>query len=520
MPRSKPVFKPYTRQQHKLFMECDAAIPDNHMVRVVDSAVDSLRVEPLFSKYHLDGRASYHPVMMLKLIIYAYTQKIYSCRRIAKLARENIMAMWLCDNNHPDFKTINTFRSERMKAVILEVFAEVVDLLVDKGYIKLDTYFLDGTKIAADASPYSWVWGKSTKRYKEALTKKCEQLFREIDAEEDDENGLYGDKDLPELGEGLEIDSAAIREMAERIDARLAEVPKDGKLKKASRLLHKDYLPRMEKYEHQERVLEERNSYSKTDTDATFMRMKEDHMRNGQLKPAYNVQIGTENQFIVGYSIHRRPGDTSCMIGHLERLKDQLKDKTPSMLVADAGYGSEENYSYLEDCKIEACVKYGVYHKEKNRKWRNNPARVQNWSYDPTADTYICGGGRKLVHIYDRKSRSDNGYESRISVYECQNCVGCPYKEACTKREDNRLLYVNHRNNALRSQARDLLDSEKGSVLRKRRSVEVESVFGNIKSNYGVTRFSLRGLDKVNLEWGLHAIAHNMRKMAKKKTER
>ena len=512
--RAKPAFKPYHRQQRKLFLESEVAIPDNHIVRVIDSAMDALNVEPLLAKYHLDGRASYHPVMMLKLLIYAYTQKIYSCRKIAKLARENIMAMWLCDNHTPDFKTINTFRSEKMKSVMLEVFAEVVDLLEHRGYIKLETYFLDGTKIAADANPYSWVWGKSTKRYKEALRKKCATLFREIDREEALEETLYEGKDLPEMGEDVEIDSEAIREMAARVDALLAESPRDRELKKASRLIHKDYLPRMEKYERQEKVLEERNSYSKTDTDATFMRMKEDHMRNGQLKPAYNVKIGTENQFIVGYSVHRQPGDTGCLIDHLAITKHQRKGRLPSTLVADAGYGSEENYSHLAGLNISACVKYNLYHKEQSRKWREDPTRIQNWSYDASTDRYTCAAGRELVYVYDKKSRSKNGFESLARVYECVDCVGCPHKESCTKRDGNKQLQVNHRNNALRADARRLLDSEEGEALRKRRSIEVESVFGNIKSNYGVTRFSLRGLDKVTLEWGLHSIAHNMRKMA------
>ncbi len=518
MPRTQPVFKPYCRQQRKLFLESEEAIPEQHIVRVVDATVDSLNVEPLLAKYHLDGRASYHPVMMLKLIIYAYTQKIYSCRKIAKLARENIMAVWLCDSNKPDFKTINTFRGEKMQEIILEVFAEVVELLEKRGFVKLETYFLDGTKIAADANPYSWVWGKSTKRYKEALRQKCRVLFQEIEAEEEAEEKLYAGKDLPELGGESEIDSAAIREMAERIDARLAALPKDRKLKKTSRVLHKDYLPRMEKYEEQERVLENRNSYSKTDTDATFMRMKDDHMRNGQLKPAYNVQIGTENQFIVGYSVHRRPGDTSCMVEHMAMLKKQWKGKIPSTFVADAGYGSEENYSYLQNNGISACVKYGTYHQEKSRKWRNDPTRIQNWIYDSTTESYICGGGRRLVHKYDGHRRSNNGYESTISVYECESCAGCSYKESCTKSEGNRVLSVNHRNNALRSEAREFLDSPAGEELRKRRSIEPESVFGNIKANYGVTRFLLRKLDKVTLEWGLHSIAHNMRKMAKATT--
>jgi hypothetical protein len=160
-------------------------------------------------------------------------------------------------------------------------------------------------------------------------------------------------------------------------------------------------------------------------------------------------------------------------------------------------------------------VKYGTYHKEKSRKWKNDPTRIQNWIYDSTTNSYICGGGRRLVHKYDGHRRSDNGYESTISVYECESCVGCSYKESCTKAKGNRVLSVNHRNNALRAQAREFLDSREGEALRKRRSIEPESVFGNLKANYGVTRFSLRKLDKVTLEWGLHSIAHNMRKMAK-----
>lgn len=518
MARTTPNFKSYNRQQRKLFMESDVAIPDNHIVRVVDSAVDELDIEPLLAKYHIEGRASYHPLMMLKLIIYAYTQKIYSCRKISKLARENIMAMWLCDNNKPDFKTINNFRGERMKDVILEVFSEVVDLLVHRGYIRLETYFLDGTKIEADANPYSWVWGKSTKRYKEALKKKCLELFREIDKEETLEEELYGEGDLPEMGEGIEIDSESLREMAERINALLSESPpgkKGKKLKKASRQISKDYLPRMEKYEEQERVLQGRNSYSKTDKDATFMRMKDDHMRNGQLKPAYNVQIGTEGQMIVGYSIHRLPGDTSCLKEHLNQLKEQLGGNLPQTLVADAGYGSEENYNYLEKEGISGYVKYNTYHKETSEKWSSDPTKVQNWIYDSLNDRYTCGGGRQLTHIFDRSRRSDNGYSSEIRVYECVSCEGCRYKQSCTTREGNRRLEVNHKNNAYRARARQLLNSETGVELRKRRNIEVETVFGNIKSNYGVRRFSLRGLEKVKLEWGLHSIAHNMRKLAK-----
>jgi len=174
---NKVVFKEYDQRQLSLPMDLESLIPANHMVRVINSAIDQMNLKPLLAKYPGGGRASFHPVMMTKLIVYAYADKIYSSRRMEKAARENIMYMWLCGGNVPDFKTINTFRGERMKDVILDIFSEVVELLIRQGYIKLENYFLDGTKIEANANKYSWVWGKSTKRYKEQLKEKCKELF-------------------------------------------------------------------------------------------------------------------------------------------------------------------------------------------------------------------------------------------------------------------------------------------------------------------------------------------------------
>ena len=327
---NKKVFKPYTQDQLMIPMSIDSLIPEKHVVRVINNAIDKMNLEPLLARSPGGGNSNYNPVMMTKLVVYAYTDKAFSCRRISKAARENIMYMWLCGGNTPY-------------------------LLVQEKYISLENYFLDGTKIEANANKYSWAWGKSTKRYKEALMEKCKELFKEIDKINDEENAKYGDNDLEELGDGSPINAAAIEETVKKIDERLAQKPdskkpdeETKKLKKAKKTLENDYLPRMEKYEEQERILDQRNSFSKTDHDATFMRMKEDHMKNGQLKPGYNVQIGTENQFITGYSIHQRAGDTSCMKEHLETVKEMRGGKLPANITADAGFGSEENYKYLE----------------------------------------------------------------------------------------------------------------------------------------------------------------------------
>ncbi|AFV01525.1 MULTISPECIES: IS1182 family transposase [unclassified Dehalobacter] len=521
---TKKVFKPYVQEQQTLPLSIDSLIPQNHVVRVVNRAIDRMNLEPLFAKYPGGGRSSFHPVMMTKLLVYAYTDRVFSCRRIAKAARENIMYMWLCGGNQPDFMSVNRFRSERMKEVILEVFAEVIELLVKEKYIKLENYFLDGTKIEANANKYSWVWGKSTKRYKEALREKCRELFKEIDQINEEENAEYGDSDLEELGNGKPIDSEAIEEAVRKIDERLAKKSEEEtvdaetkKLKKTRNTLTKDYLPRMQKYEQQELILEERNSYSKTDHDATFMRMKEDHMKNGQLKPGYNVQIGTENQFVVGYSVHQRPGDTSCMKDHLEELKTLLHGELPKNIIADAGYGSEENYDYLQEKKLVSYVKYNTFHKEASKKWKEDITKPQNFTYDHENDEYICGYGRTLIFLYERHQKSDNGYRSLIRIYECLNCSGCPHRNQCVKSSDpyaNRRIYVNRKLNAYKEQARRNLCSEEGLRMRSLRPVEVESVFGDIKGNHGMRRFLLKGLEKVKIEWGLHCIAHNMRKMA------
>lgn len=514
----KVVFKPYNQNQLSLPIDLESLIPPNHMVRVINEAINQMKLEPLFAKYPGGGRSSFHPVMMTKLITYAYADKNFSSRRIEKAARENIMYMWLCGGNAPDFKTINTFRSERMKDIILDVFSEVVELLIKQKYIKLENYFLDGTKIEANANKYSWVWGKSTKRYKEKLREKCRELFAAAELINDQENQEYGDENIEELGGGRPIDAKAIEEAVKRIDEKLASNPTDKKLQKAKKTIEKDYLPRMKKYEQQEEILADRNSYSKTDTEATFLRMKEDHMKNGQLKPGYNVQVGTENQFIVGFSVHQEAGDTSCMKEHLEELKKELKGKLPEKVVADAGYGSEENYEYLQGASLGNYVKYNTFHKEASRKWKSDPTRVQNWQYNEERDEYICSKGHVLRFLYERAQKSKSGYRSIVRIYESLDCNGCPHRDQCVKKNSDptakRRIYINRRGNELKAQARANLTSEKGLELRSLRPIEVESVFGNIKGNFGVRRFSLRGKQKVTLEWGLHCIAHNMRKLA------
>jgi hypothetical protein len=342
------------------------------------------------------------------------------------------------------------------------------------------------------------VWAKSTAKYKQRLQEKIQELLQNIEAENDAEQAAYGDKDLEEVGGenkqggGGGIDSEALQKRIERLNERLADTLKNKRdaRTKAMRTLQEDYLSRQKKYAEQEKILAGRNSYAKTDHDATFMRMKEDAMLNGQLKPGYNV-----------------------LIPHLDQVQKRL-GRLPRTVVADAGYGSEENYAYLEKMGLEGIVKYPLFSKQQKCSWRKQPFRFENWGYDPVRDEYLCPNHQRLIFRGKRTRVTDNGYPTTFRSYECSSCVECPLKPQCTRSAWNRRIEVNPTLIQYQQQARERLVSERGRSLRVRRGVEVETVFGRIKQDWGFRRFTLRGLEKVKTEWGLLCIAHNLAKLA------
>lgn len=507
-----PTFKDYTMNQLQLPLSFEEFIPENHLVRVVNKIVDGLELSSLYGRYKKGGCPAYHPRMMLKVMIYSYSQKTYSSRQIAKALRENVNFMWIAGGNKPDFRTINRFRAD-MKDIIDDVFYDVVKLLIEKKYIKLENYFLDGTKIEANANKYSFVWNKSVKNYDTKLDAKIRNHLKEIDHIVAEENSIYLDEDLEEVGENTRITSEQVSSVIESIDRKIEESPDDKELKKKAREFKKDILPRKIKYEESMEIFEGRNSYSKTDHDATFMRMKEDHMMNGQLKPGYNIQIGTENNYIVGYTIHPNPTDTKTLIPHLKHLEEKL-GTLPENIVADAGYGSEENYEYLEEKELGIYVKYNKFHWEKKKKNRDNPYLTDNLEYDEKNNEYICPEGRKMQLVGTRKYVTEAGYETTRDYYRCEDCSNCPRAGDCKKTEKPRTIKVSHRLNELKKKANENLCSEKGLKLRSRRVVEVEQTFGRIKGCWSFRKFMLRGKDKVKIEWGLLSIAHNITKMA------
>ena len=310
------------------------------------------------------------------------------------------------------------------------------------------------------------------------------------------------------------VDAEKVRETVEQIDKALSGKLVSKEVKQKVRYAKKNWPAKLQEYKEKEKILGQRNSYSKTDPDATFMRMKEDHMKNGQLKPAYNVQISTNNQHIGNYTVHQDTTDTKTLKPHLQSFKKQY-DFLPQELTADAGFGSEENLEFMENNQIEAYVKYNYFDKEQHDGGASKGEfHVDNLYYNESLDCYFCPMGQPMTFIGTKTSKTKTGYQITLSCYQAQNCRECPIHGRCHKRKSNRIIEVSHRGRELKAKAKERLLSEKGICHRKRRPVDVEPVFGMIKNNRGFRRFMLRGIDKVNIEFGLIAIAHNLKKIA------
>lgn len=507
---TQTVFKNYDQNQLMLLPpSLEELVAKNHPCRTVNQVIERIDISPLLARYEGGGTTSYHPKMLLKVLVYGYLSNIYSSRKIEAAIKENIHFMWLAAMNQPDHNTINRFRSEKLSGALKQVFKQIVLLLAEQGLVDIKEGYTDGTKIEANANRYTFVWGKGIKTKKEKIQQQLDALWnyaRQVAKEELADTA-------PTSYE--EINAEQVQKTIEKIDQALKDKPVEKKVKQKISYARKNWPQALAKYQSQEEILQGRNSYCKTDTDATFMRLKDDHMQNGQLKPAYNWQITTQNQIITNYTIHPNPTDTTTLIPHLEEYK-QLYGESIKSITADSGYGSEENYQYLQDNEIDAYVKYNYFHQEQRNQNKKDagPFSAAQLYYNEAQDCFYCPMGQPMQKKAVTKRTTQNGYEQEISIYEAKNCHGCPLRGVCHKAKGNRQIQVNHNLQRLKAQAREKLLSEEGIKHRKKRPADVEAVFGNIKSNHHFKRFMLRGKEKVNIEAGLIAIAHNLRKMA------
>lgn len=504
-------FKTYNQDQPLLLPPClDEMVEENHLVRIVDKVVERMDLSALINLYKFGGAPAYHPAMLLKILLYGYCMKIYTGRRIARALRENLHFMWLSAYNRPDFRTINDFRSGKARDVIEELFEQVLLFLMEEGYIKMEHYFCDGTTLRADANQHKMVWKKNAEKYKALAEQKCRELFKEIEQLNEAEDKLYAGKDLEESGTEAEVSPQAIERQVQKLNETLQKAVDKKQKRKAESLQKKlqEQIDKMNKYEKQMETAEGRSGYNKTDEDATAMRMK-----NGETLPAYNVLAGSEEQFITAVSVHQNCNDAACFKEHLQAVAQQAP-AMPRAIVADSIFGTEENYEALQQRSIDNYMKFPSFHGEEKKSHQDDVFHKDNFRYDALSDTYLCANNQLLVYRQTVEATARrSGYVSLLKVYECEDCEGCPLKQQCFKAEGNRCIQVNEKLENYKDAARENLHSEQGKELRKKRSVEIESCFGDIKHNMGFRRFHLRGKKKVAAECILVAIAHNMRKV-------
>lgn len=506
-------FRSYDPDQTLLFPQrIDRDIPKDDPVRILKSVIESLDLSGFKKLYHERGRSPYHPKMMLMVILYSYMNHVYSCRKIEKLLYRDIYYIWLSGYQKPDFATINRFRN-RVKNEIGHIFTLLVLILVEKGFVTLEVEYLDGTKIESKANKYTFVWRKSVERNREKLLEKIRVLLQQINEQMAQDKAADVDP--------LELTPQTLCEISKEFKEALGSAPeaKTKEEKAAQRGKNKMFKElerhgeKLAEYNSRLEQMEGRNSISKTDPSATFMRMKEDAMCNGQTKPGYNLQISSENQFITDFALFPNPTDTLTFIPFLGSFPGRY-GRFPKRVVADSGYGSEENYRFMDEAGIEGFVKYNRFHLEHRPRYKPDTFHPDSLYYNEDGDYYICPMGQRMSRTGTLQTRTEGGYISQSACYRAIRCKGCPLRCLCYKAKTNqRTIRVNHRLNAYKRKACELLTSEEGIKERGRRCIEPEAVFGQMKSNMAYRRFRHMGKDKVVMDFTFFAIAFNIKKL-------
>ena len=493
-------------------------IPADDPVRLLSACVEGMDLSELYDTYDRIRKNQATPKQLFKIIVYANMNRLYSSRDIEKACRQNINYMYLLEGKPaPDHATLARFHSLHFSQCSKKIMAETTWLLRRLGEVGSETVFIDGTKIEANANRYTFVW-------KKAVTKNLAKMMEKVTSFVAECEAMYGLQVVYHDKISLRT-LKRLRKALYRIKTEEGIVFVHGSGKRRSPLQRsieqlEEYADRLKGYIQKLHTCGERNSYSKTDHDATFMRLKEDAMLNGQLKPAYNLQHAVDSEYIVWADISAHPTDTLTLKPFLQDMERNLLYKYREV-VADAGYESEENYLFIEENGQISYIKPANYEISKTRKYRTDIGRHENMTYDADRDVYTCKNGKELNVVGTKTSKSASGYRSTATVYRCDDCKGCPYKEKCIKgnncktpmEERCKVLYVSKIKEEKRKEDLERILSDRGIQLRANRSIQVEGSFAAVKEDMSFRQYLYRGNSNVLAQSILVAIAHNINKL-------
>ena len=504
--------------QIKLPLDVELLIPADDPVRLLSAFVEGMELRDLYQTYGKIKKNQATPRQLFKIMVYASMNRIYSSRDIETACHRDINFMYLLEGKPvPDHATFARFLSLHFAQCSKKTLAELSQLLYSLGEISGKTIFIDGTKIESAANKYTFVWKKAVTKHQARLFDKILLLVKECEE-------LYGWRIVHHRKVSLHT-LKRLRKKLYRLKREEGIVFVHGRGHRKTRLQRsletlESYIEKLKEYDQKLHICGERNSYSKTDTDATFMRMKEDAMMNGQLKPAYNLQHGVDSEYVTWLDISPRPTDTRTLIPFLKDMGAYLPFKYQE-IVADAGYESEENYLFLERNDQLAYIKPQNYEISKTRKYRQDIGRMENMEYDEGADCYHCKNGQVLTKQYEKHEKTASGYRRTVTVYRCGGCHGCPFKTKCIKgnhcktpmEERQKVLYVSKKMKEKRQETLKRITSEYGTQLRMNRSIQAEGSFADIKEDMGFRRYLYRGKENVTAQSILLAIGYNMKKL-------
>lgn len=463
------------------------------------------------------GRLRYNPVNMLKTVLFGFMTSGYcSLRELEDNCKVNIRFMYLMDHQTPSYRTFGYFINEILQDKIENIFNDINHAIFNDEHVDLQHLYIDGSKFEANANKQTWVWKKATEKFRYKLYEKITAEIEEINAEiawsgvQITTNPEYVPDYLNEIVEQLvllwELDTSTF-------------VYGSGKRKSKEQRHYEHLTTFCQKLQEYMQKIEicgpNRNSYSKTDNSATFMRIKTDYMGNDQLLPAYNVQIGVADEYIAVVDVNHYRSDMDCFVPLMEHFK-QTYGFYPKYPVADAGYGSYNNYIFCEQNGIEKYMKFPMFKKEtKDQKYHEDPFRAVNFRIDEQG-VMRCPND-KAFHFLYRKNVRGNQYGRKEELYECEDCSGCPYAEKCKKTDKNRTVRINQELTSMHQEVIENLESIHGALLRMNRSIQAEGTFGIMKNDRWYKRIVRRGIHSVKLEVLLVAIGHNLYKYQKKK---
>lgn len=498
-------------QQLKLAIcgEKEIHVEKNEFFRQVSAQLGKLDYRKLYSAYSGTIRKSQvEPRILFEIIVCAYMKGVYSSRKIEELCRENMQFILLLDGHKPpDHCTIARFRSgEDTAPAIEDLFYQYAMILEREGLTNHSEVFIDGTKIESKANRYTFVWRKCVERQLAKIKAAAKSML------------------------GLEEGYVTKRKLEDRVQDLDQVVEKKGLHSEKGRGHHKptelrlrdkaqELLARWDSYEKKRQILGTgRNSYSKTDPDATFMHMKDDHMRNGQLKPGYNVQFAVNSEFITGIGIYADRTDYDTLPPLLDTLEEKHGTKY-QRVVTDAGYESLKNYRYLSTHGIAAYIKPSNYESSRTKKYKAQIGRAENMAYYQPSDYYVCRNERLLINVGSYTEHSKDGTEKEVTRYRCEDCHDCPHRAQCCKAkepEKQKELVICREFANYRQASLERITTDEGKLLRVNRSIQAEGAFGQLKHNRGFMRFLTGGNLKVSSEMFFLALSQNILKYISK----